>query len=135
MPGVSGLAFSLTALTKQRRPSLVRSRAASPGEKPLGWVSASTTRPPIRSSIESRTWSGKSSQWTRTPLAGGLEEDTSSELEVVVYALLDGVPDLVRERHHEVLVVGRLGRIVLDVDGRVELDPPFAGQRDQAKRS
>src|SRR5437879_10076847 len=112
MSGGSGFARSLTALTKQRRPSRVRSRAARPGEKPPGCVFASTTRSPMRSSIAALTASGSCSQWTRTPSAGGgLDEYTSAQLQVVVDPFLDRVADLVRDRHHEVMVVRRLRRM------------------------
>src|SRR5579872_5085647 len=131
--GESGLAAWLTALRKTRLPSPSRSRAASPGEKPVFRVLASTTGAPSRCSSASRTWAGSCSQCRRVPSAGtGLEEDTPPQLEVVVDALLDRVPDRVGQGHHEVVVVGGVGRIVLDVDRRMELDPPLAGQRDQA---
>src|SRR5712692_7963339 len=133
---VSGLASSLTALTKQRRPSLVVSLAASPGEKPPGWVTARTTLPPMRSSIADRTPAGSCSQWTRIPSAGGgLDEDTSAQLQVVVDAFLDRVADLVGNGHDQVLVVGRLRRVRLGVDHGVKLDPPLARHRDHAQES
>src|SRR5690242_748144 len=137
MPGVSGLALSLTALRKTRRPSLRSKRAARPGEKPCGCVTASTTCAPRRSSSASRTSSGTSSQWTRTPRAGGppLEKDAPPQLEVVVDAALDHVAHVVGRRHHEVLILRRLRREVAHLDRRVELDTPLARQRNHPERA
>src|SRR5579864_5953045 len=138
MDGESGLADSLTALTKTRRPSAKRIRAARPGENPPGWVTASATPAPTVRSMPSRTCSGSWSQRTRTPRAGGLdpclEKDTSAQSQVVIYPFLDRVPDLVRQRHDQALVVRRFGRMLLDMEGRVEVDAPLAGQWDQSER-
>src|SRR5206468_7775598 len=138
MSGVSGLDTSLTALMKARRPSASVSLAARPGENPCGCVLARTTDAPSLCSSAARTSAGTSSQWTRTPLAGtdgSLEKDASPQLQVVVDPALDGFTHLVGERHHEVLVLGRLGRQVADIDRRMELDPPLARQRDHAQRA
>src|SRR5205823_1715252 len=136
MFGESGLASWLTALTKNRRPSARRRREASPGESPPGCVCAFTTAAPRRDSSADLMASGSSSQWTRRPSArAALDEDTPAPLQVVVDALLDGVAHLVRERHHEVLVVGGVRRMDLHMHRRMELDPPFARQRDHAQRS
>src|SRR2546421_8840051 len=136
MPGVSGFACSLTAFMNTRRPSLRRSRAARPGEKPCGCVTASTTRAPRRSSSSARTSRGTSSQWMRTPLAGTeLEKDAPPQLQVVVDAALDGVSHVVRQRHHQVLVVRGTQRKTCNLDGRMELDAPLAWQRDHAERA
>src|SRR5207302_5536291 len=62
-------------------------------------------------------------------LGWGLEEDTSPQLQVLVDASLDRVADIVRQRHHEVLVFGGLEREMSDLHRRMELDPPFARQR------
>src|SRR5260370_10922365 len=100
MPGVSGFANSLTALTKQRRPSLVRTRAATPGENPPACAIASTTVPPMRSSIARFTADGSCPQWTRTPSAGrALDEATAPQHQVAVDAFLHRVAHLVRDRH------------------------------------
>src|SRR5438105_1002079 len=64
-----------------------------------------------------------------------LEEDTSPQLQVLVDASLDRVADIVRQRHHEVLVFGGLEREVSDLHRRMELDPPLARQRDDAERA
>src|ERR1700730_2322621 len=136
MAGESGLLSSLTAFTKTRRPLLVRSRAARPGEKPPRCVRDSTTRSPKRPSIAARIRSGSSSQWTRTPSAGGAQYvDTPPQLQVVVGALLNRVAYLVRECHHEVLIVRRFRGVLLDVDRRMELDAPLARERNQAQGS
>src|SRR5438067_12726271 len=124
MSGVAGFAATLTALTKTRRPSASRRRAANPGEKPWGCVFDSTTREPRRRSSAWRTPAGMSSQWMRTPRAGTeLEKDPSPELQVVVDPALDSVPDLVVEANQQVLVLGRLRGKAVDVDRRMERDP------------
>jgi hypothetical protein len=71
IPGLSGFGSGPTALTNARRPSPSRTRTASPGENPLGWVAASTTCPPSRSSTSPRNHLGTSTQSSRRPVAGG----------------------------------------------------------------
>ena len=71
IPGVSGLGSGPTALTKTRRPSSTVSRAATPGEKPVGCVTASTTVPPSHRSIAARTRPGISAHSSLTPRSGG----------------------------------------------------------------
>ena len=71
MPALSGFGSGPTALTNARRPSASRSRTASPGENPPGWVTASTTVPPSRAATSSRSQSGTPAQATRCPVAGG----------------------------------------------------------------
>src|SRR6266581_9309724 len=134
MSGVSGFEASLTALMNARRPSSSTTRAARPGEKPLGCVVAWITAEPNRSSSAARSSAGRSSQWTRTPSAGTeLEKDTSPQLQVLVDPALDRVAHVVRERHHQVLVFGRVRGQVRDLDRGRELDPPLARQRDHAE--
>src|SRR6266550_348033 len=119
-----------------RRPSSSTTRAARPGEKPLGWVVARTTTEPNRSSSAARSSAGRSSQWTRTPSAGTeLEKDTSAQPQVFVDPALDRVAHVVGERHNEVLVFGRAREQVRDLDGGMELDPPLARQRNHAEGS
>jgi len=69
--GESGFAASLTALMNTRRSSSRRSRAASPGENPVGCVIDATTGEARRSSSAARTSAGKFSQSTRSPFAAG----------------------------------------------------------------
>ena len=71
MPGLSGFGSGPTALTNARRPPASRSRAATPGENPPGWVTASTTLAPSRRSTSSRSQAGASAQPSRCPTAGG----------------------------------------------------------------
>jgi hypothetical protein len=52
-------------LTKTRRPSAATSRAATPGEKPPGWVVAETTGLPSQPSTSERTGSGNASHAIR----------------------------------------------------------------------
>src|SRR5438132_12845537 len=94
------------------------------------------TRPPNRSSNAALISGGRSSRWTRTPLAGiGLEKDASPKLEVVIDPPLDRVAHVVGKRHHEVLVLGGLQRKMRDLDRRMEFDAPLARQGDHAKRT
>src|SRR6266702_2102294 len=136
MSGVSGFEASLTALMNARRPSSSTTRAARPGEKPLGCVVDWITAEPNRSSSAARSSAGRSSQWTRTPSAGTeLEKDTSPQLQVFVDPPLDGVSHVIRKRHHLVLILGRVRGQVRDLNGWMELDAPLARQRDHAERS
>src|SRR6266566_9514724 len=64
-----------------------------------------------------------------------LEEDTPAELQVVVDALLDRVPHLVGQGHHEVLVVGCFRGVLFHMDWGVELDAPLARQWNHSQRS
>src|SRR5258708_20129409 len=66
--------------------------------------------------------------------AAALDEDTPAQLQVVVDALLDRVAHLIGDRHHQVLIIRGLRQVVLGVNGRMELDPPFAWKRDHAQR-
>src|SRR2546427_1553948 len=134
-PGASGFAAPLTACMNTRLPSWSRPCAASPGEKPVRWVIDSTTREPRRRSRAARTSAGRSFQSTRRPSAGGLEEDTSPELQVLVDAPLDRVADIVRESHDQVLVLGGARRKAGDLNRRMKLDPPLARQRDHPERA
>jgi len=70
MAGESGFGSEQTALTKQRRPSCNRSLAATPGENPPRWVTASTTRDASCASIASRTATGSADHSRRRLLAG-----------------------------------------------------------------
>jgi hypothetical protein len=69
--GASGLSSADAALTKHRVPSAQRTRAATPGLKPPGWVWASTTGAPHTRSIAPRIGRGTSCQATLAPSAGG----------------------------------------------------------------
>jgi len=69
--GESGLASADTALTKNRRPSAQLSRAAAPGLKPPGWVTARATGDPHACSTAARTGAGSPAQSTLTPSAAG----------------------------------------------------------------
>ena len=69
--GLWGFVSALTAFTNARWPFAVVTRAATPGEKPPGWVTASVTGAPSSCATASRTGWGRASQGVRTPAAGG----------------------------------------------------------------
>ena len=71
MPGDPGLGTGPAALTKARLPVAVLKRAATPGEKPPGWVTASTTGPPSRCSTACRNPAGTTGHASRIPAPGG----------------------------------------------------------------
>jgi hypothetical protein len=66
--GVSGLGSGPAALAKKRRPSSVRSRAATSGENPADWETADTTGLPSRFSTAERARSVTSDQSNRSPV-------------------------------------------------------------------
>jgi hypothetical protein len=69
--GECGFGSGPTAFTNARRPSASKTRAAIPGEKPSGCVSARAIRPPSSRSISSSTRGGSSDQSRLAPRAGG----------------------------------------------------------------
>ena len=69
--GASALGSGPTALAKTRRPSSVVSRAATPGEKPVGCVTALTISLPSQRSTSLRTRRGRSVQSSLAPRSGG----------------------------------------------------------------
>src|SRR5260370_5757877 len=68
--GESGFGWIPMAFRNPRLPSASRSRAATPGENPPGWVTDSVTVEPSRASRACRKLLGSCSQWRRTPVAG-----------------------------------------------------------------
>jgi hypothetical protein len=64
LAAISGSRSADAALTKNRLPSAQRTRAATPGLKPPGWVRASITEEPQARSIAIRAGCGTSCQAT-----------------------------------------------------------------------
>ena len=69
--GASALGSGPTALAKTRRPSAAVSRAATPGEKPVGYVTARTISLPSQRSTSLPTRRGRSVQSSLAPRSGG----------------------------------------------------------------